>query len=118
MKAADLRQKRSATAQCPAFTEYNGGLSGIMQSAEIGKTQQILADLDMYSGPISNIWDISTNRALVTFQETFREVMLDPWNITEGTGYKYKTTNKFLNYFAGCDTGAVDLEGIGVYEGL
>jgi VCBS repeat-containing protein len=106
------------TAQCPAFTEFNGGLSGIMFSPEIGKTQEILRDLDMYTGPINNTWDAATNRALITFQETFREVMLDPWNITEGTGYKYKTTNKFLNYFAGCDTEAVYLEGVGTYEGL
>ncbi len=109
---------KGQTAQCPAFTEYNGGRSGIMNSAEIGRTQQILRDLDMYNGPINNTWDAATNQALIVFQETFREVMLDPWNITEGTGYKYKTTNKFLNYFAGCDTGSVFLEGVGEYEGL
>ncbi len=107
---------KGATAECPAFVEYNGGLSGIMFSPEIGKTQTILKDLGMYRGGINNTWDASTNQALITFQETFREVMLDPWNITEGTGYKYKTTNLFLNYFAGCDTGAVELEGVGRFE--
>ena len=104
------------TAICPVFTEYNGGLSGITFSTEIGETQRILQDLDMYTGPINNTWDSATNQALITFQETFREVMLDPWNITQGTGYKYKTTNKFLNYFAGCDTGAVELEGVGRFD--
>lgn len=107
---------KGATAECPAFVEYNGGLKGIMFSPEIGKTQTILKDLGMYRGGINNTWDASTNQALITFQETFREVMLDPWNITEGTGYKYKTTNLFLNYFAGCDTGAVELEGVGRFE--
>ena len=105
-------------AQCPVFTEYNGGLEGIMNSAEIGKTQVILTELAMYRGPINNTWDAATNNALITFQETFREVMLNPWNINKGTGYKYKTTNKFLNYFAGCDTGGVYLEGVGQYEGI
>lgn len=109
---------KGQTAQCPVFTEFNGGRNGIMESSEIGETQKILADLDMYDGPINNVWTRDTNTALITFQETFREVMLDPWGISEGTGYKYKTTNKFLNYMAGCDTGAVNLEGVGVYEGL
>ena len=109
---------KGQTAICPAFVEFNGGISGVMFSSEIGKTQDILRSLDMYTGPTNNTWDRATNDALVIFQETFREVMLDPWNITEGTGYKYKTTNKFLNYFAGCDTGAVELEGVGVYEGI
>lgn len=109
---------KGQTSQCPVFTEYNGGLDGVYTSEEIRKTKQILADLAMYSGPIDSIWTPQTHEALIVFQETFREVMLDPWNITEGTGYKYKTTNKFLNYFVGCDTGSVFLEGIGEYEGL
>ena len=109
---------KGQTAQCPVFTEYNGGKDGIYVSDEVMKTKEILADLDIYQGPIDRIWSPETNDALVVFQETFREVMLDPWNITEGTGYKYKTTNKFLNYFAGCDTGAIELEGVGSYQGI
>lgn len=109
---------KGQSAQCPVFTEFNGGISPIMVSDEIMKTKEILRDLDMYSGPIDRVWTPQTHEAMVVFQETFREVMLDPWNITEGTGYKYKTTNKFLNYFAGCDTGAVYLEGVGTYEGI
>lgn len=107
---------KGQSASCPVFTEYNGGTQGIKNSAEIGKTQTILKQLDMYSGAINNTWDTSTNHAMVTFQETFREVMLAPWQLTKGTGYKYKTTNKFLNYFAGCDTGAVDLDGAGTFN--
>jgi len=106
------------TAQCPAFTEFNGGLSGIMNSPEIGRTQDILRELGMYAGPTNNTWDAATNRAMIRFQETFREVMLDPWGITEGTGYKYKTTNIFLNYFAGCKSGPVMLEGVGEFQGI
>lgn len=109
---------KGQTAICPAFVQFNGGLTGVTFSTEIGKTQEILRELDMYSGPINNLWDATTNLALIRFQETFREVMLDPWNISQGTGYKYKTTNKFLNYFAGCDTGSVYLEGVGEYQGI
>ena len=107
---------KGQSASCPVFTEYNGGSNGVKYSPEIGKTQAILKQLDMYTGPINNTWDAATNRALITFQETFREVMLNPWKLTTGTGYKYKTTNKFLNYFAGCDTGAVELDGAGTFN--
>lgn len=107
-----------ATAECPVFTEFNGGINGVKVSPEVGRTQEYLQELELYDGPITNTWDGATNQALIDFQETFREVMLDPWNIEQGTGYKYKTTNKFLNYLAGCDTGSVYLEGVGIYEGI
>ncbi len=101
---------------CPAFTEFNGGKSGIMYSPEIGQTQAVLRELDMYTGPINNSWDGPTVAALKKFQVTFKEVMLKPWGLTEGTGYKYKTTNKFLNYFVGCQTSDVDLDGQGTFN--
>ena len=104
------------TVNCPVFVEFNGGVTGIMGLAEISKTQNLLRELGFYTGLTNNRWDDATNAALIRFQETFREVMLDPWGITEGTGYKYKTTNLFLNYFVGCDTGAVELEGIGIFS--
>ena len=102
--------------QCPVFTEFNGGITGIMESPEIARTQDILISLDLYRGPVNGIWTTETNQALADFQELFSEVMLQPWNLTKGTGYKYKTTNKFLNYLVGCDTGAVELEGVGNFD--
>lgn len=101
---------------CPAFTEFNGGRDGIFQSDEVRRTQEILMKLDLFAGPATGFWDPWTHEALIDFQELFREVMLDPWNITKGTGYKYKTTNKFLNYFVGCDTAPVELEGVGTFD--
>lgn len=109
---------KGQSADCPVFVEYNGGRNGISESDEIARTKQILLAIDMYEGPIDRLWTPDLQEALITFQETFREVILDPWNIDKGTGYKYKTTNKFLNYLAGCKTGAVELEGVGVYEGI
>jgi hypothetical protein len=106
------------TAQCPVFIEFNGGLEGINVSPEVARTQELLRGLELYGGPINSTWDRNTHLAMVLFQETFREVMLDPWNITEGTGFKYMTTNKFMNYLAGCDTGSVFLEGVGEFEGI
>ncbi len=114
LKINSLLQK--TTAVCPAFTEYNGGITGIFQSEEVAKTQKMLQSLDLYTGNISGFWDYSTHLAMVSFQEKFHEAMLDPWQLTSGTGYKYKTTNKFLNYLAGCDEGAVDLDGAGTFD--
>lgn len=106
------------TAECPVFTEYNGGLIGINESEEIVRTQELLRDIDLYRGPIHGVWDHETHVAMVRFQESFREVMLDPWGEEKGTGFKYKTTNKFLNYLAGCETDSVFLEGVGEYRGI
>lgn len=101
---------------CPVFTEYNGGRDGVFRSSEVKRTQEVLIDLDLLSGSATGYWDPLTHEAMVDFQELFHEVMLDPWNIDKGTGYKYKTTNKFLNYLVGCDTPPVELEGVGSYD--
>jgi hypothetical protein len=42
--------------------------------------------------------------------------MLKPWALAYGTGYKYKTTNKFLNMIVGCETSAVELDGQGTFD--
>ena len=79
-------------------------------------SMEILQELGFYNGAFTNLFDIPTHNALIKFQETFHAVMLDPWNLSVGTGYKYKTTNKFLNYLVGCDTEPVYLEGIGDFD--
>lgn len=111
------------TAQCPEYVEFNAmtqpnSFSVITNSPEVAKLQNLLRDLDMYAGAATGVFDAATDAALRNFQLTFKDVMLDPWNITAPTGIKYKTTNKFLNYLAGCDTPAVFLEGVGLYEGI
>ncbi len=100
--------------QCPAFVEYNSLPKGEnVVSAEVKRTKQLLSELGFYSGPINQVFDASLHSSIITFQETFRETMLDPWGIRKGTGYKYKTTNKFLNFLVGCETGVVELDGQG-----
>lgn len=113
---------KGKTAVCPVFTEYNArtqpnGFTVITTSPEIATTQDLLRDLGFYTGLSTGTFDFSTDQAMKVFQTNFNEVMLDPWNITAPTGIKYKTTNKFMNYLSGCDTGAVQLEGIGAYSG-
>lgn len=105
----------NTTITCPAFTEYNS-LTENSASAEITKTKTLLSELGFYSGAINNTFDIELNRSLKSFQETFSETMLTPWGLVYGTGYKYKTTNKFLNMVVGCQTPAVELDGRGTFD--
>ncbi len=114
---------KGKTAQCPVFTEYNAltqpnAFTVITASPEVSKTQDLLRDLGFYAGLSTGVFDSNTNLAIKAFQQNFKEVMLDPWNITAPTGIKYKTTNKFMNYLSGCDTEEVQLEGVGTYEGI
>jgi len=100
---------------CPVFKEYNS----VRQNArtdEVRETQRLLKELGFFSGSTDGFFDVSTNAAMIEFQETFSATMLKPWGLTRGTGYKYKTTNKFMNYLRGCDTGSVNLEGRGSFD--
>lgn len=105
----------SAALSCPAFTEYNS-LTENSVSAEIIKTKTLLTELGFYTGAINNTFDNSLNISLKSFQETFSDTMLKPWGLASGTGYKYKTTNKFLNMIVGCQTPAVELDGLGTFD--
>ena len=100
---------------CPVFTEYNS-LKENVEGDEVKDTQRLLRDLDLYDGRINGEFDQDTHEAMVEFQEKFDATMLKPWGLTRGTGYKYKTTNKFMNYLRGCDTGAVELDGRGAFD--
>lgn len=106
---------RNFRPECPFFVEYSGGPYGD-GSAEALKTKMVLEMLGMYTSdrPANNWSDLE--ESLKLFQTTFHEVTLDPWNIVEPTGYKYKTTNKYLNHLVGCDTSPVELPGIGIYD--
>ncbi len=105
----------SASITCPAFAEYNS-LTENSASAEIAKTKTLLSELGFYTGSINNTFDAQLNTSLRSFQETFSETMLKPWGLAYGTGYKYKTTNKFLNMLVGCETPAVELDGKGTFD--
>lgn len=105
----------SASITCPAFTEYNS-LTENSVSAEITKTKTLLSELGFFAGAINNTFDAQLNTSLRSFQETFSETMLKPWGLAYGTGYKYKTTNKFLNMLVGCQTPAVELDGRGTFD--
>ena len=105
----------SASIQCPAFVEHNS-VTENTSSAEVEKTKVLLTELGFFKGEINTTFDASLGVSLKKFQETFSETMLKPWNLSYGTGYKYKTTNKFLNMLVGCETPAVELDGAGTFD--
>ena len=94
---------------CPAFTQYHSR-NNPNHGEEVGRLQTLLTDLDFYAGAINSQYDTQTISAVTDFQETFSATMLKPWGLTKGTGYKYKTTNKFLNELYGCNTEDIVLE--------
>ncbi len=105
----------NASITCPAFTEFNSVAENAL-SAEVAKTKTLLSELGFYSGAINTSFDSSLHTSLKNFQETFSDTMLKPWGLAYGTGYKYKTTNKFLNMLVGCKTDAVELDGRGTFD--
>ncbi len=105
----------SSSIVCPYFNEYNSPTQN-STSPEVGKTKELLSELGFYSGTTTDTFDISLQSALKNFQNTFKQTMLTPWGIAKGTGYKYKTTNKFLNMLVGCKTPAVILDGKGTFD--
>jgi len=92
------------TLECPIFTQYNS-------RTENTNTEKVfMAELGFYNGVINTTWDDGIYQSIISFQETFKATMLTPWGLTKGTGYKYKTTNKFMNEMVGCTTEDLQLE--------
>ena len=87
--------------ECPYFTEYNSTTQNT-QTNEVLKTKILLQELGFYNRTLNESWGTDMKTAMIKFQETFKATMLTPWNLTKGTGYKYKTTNRFLNNLVGC----------------
>ncbi len=99
----------SAAIECPYFTQFNSTTEN-NNSNEVLKTKILMSELGFYTGPLDEAWGTDMKTAMIKFQETFKATMLTPWGLTKGTGYKYKTTNRFLNNLVGCKLPAETLE--------
>jgi peptidoglycan hydrolase-like protein with peptidoglycan-binding domain len=47
--------------------------------------------------PITSVFDEATDQAVRTFQLKYLVDVLTPWDISEATGYVYKTTRAKIN---------------------
>ena len=108
-------QAGDSNRQCPVFDQYNSR-SQNTSSNEVKMTEELLKELGVFSGTPDRQWDNETHTSMIAFQEQFSATMLKPWGLSRGTGYKYKTTNKFMNYLRGCETGEIDLDGRGTFN--
>ncbi len=88
--------------QCLVFTEFNSLTENVV-SEEVGRAKVLLFAQGFDVGDINNVYDRDMEVAMIAFQESNREVILDPWGLPAGTGYKYQSTNKYLNYLVGCN---------------
>lgn len=59
--------------------------------------QTFLRDREGMEIPVNGQFDEITDLAVKAFQEKYAEDILQPWNISEATGYVYITTKKKLN---------------------
>ncbi len=85
--------------QCPAFSDYKKiGDTG----SEVSKIQTFLKTRNYYDSQVTGYFDLETAQAISKFQEEFSSQILEPWDLTEGTGWWYKTTRRYANWLEGC----------------
>ncbi|MEY3784508.1 MAG: hypothetical protein RLZZ230_830 [Candidatus Parcubacteria bacterium] len=89
-----------STSSCsPYLTDYmRVGQSN--NSAEVTKLQVFLNNHMSSNLPITGFFGNLTARAVQTFQNQYSNDILSPWNLTNGTGFVYYTTQKKINELA------------------
>ena len=69
---------------------------------EVKKVQKFLKDQGLFKGEITGYFGPITKEAVKKFQEKYKEEILKPWGLDEGTGWWYKTTMEKANKLLGC----------------
>ena len=67
------------------------------QGSDVRALQERLADEGLYSGPITGYFGQITFAAVVAYQEKYRDEILTPLGLTEGTGFVGIMTRAHLN---------------------
>ncbi|MFW5853196.1 MAG: hypothetical protein ACOCU8_00975, partial [Patescibacteria group bacterium] len=65
---------------------------------EVLKLQTFLRVFEGYNVPLSGVYDLTTYMAVRNFQLRYASDVLDPWGITEPTGFVFITTTLKINY--------------------
>jgi peptidoglycan hydrolase-like protein with peptidoglycan-binding domain len=105
---------------CPAFTQYlkKGMRDGKNSISEVSKVQQFLNTKLNLGLVIDGVFGSRTHNAVKTFQTTYSNQILNPWNLTGPTGWWYQSTRSYANYLENCSEGTVQLDnGIQVRDG-
>jgi len=95
-KESSLREK---IIQKEKEFEFKNDLKLSSKGEEVRKLQECLAkDPEIYpEGEITGFFGNSTKKAVINFQEKYKEEILEPWGFKEGTGIVSKTTRQKLN---------------------
>ena len=66
--------------------------------AEVTKLQLFLKNFEGFTDlAVTGFFDITTDRAVRSFQDKYKSDVLDPWDLPGNTGYVYYTTKKKIN---------------------
>ena len=106
----------SATATCPAFTQYmrigdRDGQRAISQQntgvsttiSQVARLQSELKTQGHYNGPVTGFFGNQTKAAVNAWQVSHRAQVLDPWGLSGPTGWFYQSSERWMNELKGCE---------------
>jgi hypothetical protein len=87
----------NTAASCEYLKEYLR-LGANNNPSEVTKLQLFLKNYDNAENlEVTGFFDLSTDRAVRSFQDKYKKDVLDTWNLPSNTGYVYYTTKKKIN---------------------
>ncbi len=108
-----------STSTCPKFERnLRYGMSG----EDVKCLQEILFKEGVYpEGKITGYFGPLTKKAVIKFQEKYKEEILSPWGLEKGTGFVGETTRAKLNAILGLTSTIISTspcEGVSFYRNL
>lgn len=96
---------------CPYFTKYVKYRSGDNDPDEVRKIQDFLVARGYLTGNYTyGTYDLNSFNAVKSFQGSFWNEVINPWNLEGPTGWWYKTSRFKANAIVGCPEKEVFLE--------
>jgi uncharacterized delta-60 repeat protein len=95
---------------CNPFRNYLKLNSKTNNIDEVKLWQAFLNKYNNESLPITGYYGPLTSNAIKRFQLKYKDEILTPWNLTNPTGYTYKTTRAKGNSLLGCSEGELLLD--------
>jgi hypothetical protein len=95
---------------CNPFRNYLKLNSKTNNVDEVKLWQAFLNKYNNESLPITGYYGPLTSNAIKRFQLKYKDEILTPWNLTNPTGYTYKTTRAKGNSLLGCSEGELLLD--------
>ena len=98
----------------PYFTEYLGvgdvSLESVRVQDFINLTNAPISGYPTQGLPLSTSYTQATADAVKAYQNRYRTTVLEPWGLTQGTGWWYQTTRASANALVGTPESQVRLD--------